>query len=91
VCALVAVRRVDLAPHHACANFYRSKLHFHGVRAPPGIISPAGYSASLAMTISRLAVLLALALLLRMVSANDQPRFEVVGSALGNRGAGADC
>ena len=42
------------------------------------------------MTISRLAVLLALALPLRMVSANDQPRFEVVGSALRTRGAGAD-
>ena len=61
------------------------------MRAPPGMISAAGYSPSPAVTISRLAVLVALALLLRMVSANDQPRFEVVGSALRTRGAGADC
>jgi hypothetical protein len=37
------------------------------------------------------AVLVALALLLRMVTANDQPRFEVAGSILKTRGAGRDC
>ena len=40
------------------------------------------------MVVAGLGMLVAL-LLLRMVTANDQPRFEVVGSALKTRGEGA--
>ena len=53
-------------------------------------IDTATYSRSPSMTTSRFAVLVALALL-RTVTANDQPRFEVVGSGLKTRGEGTDC